>query len=129
MNNPHQYLTNREKNLMNYFWAENKPLTINDLSELCGGTIENHHLNVIIKKLITKNYLEVTGKIANSRLYYRTISFEDYTSNQLTKIIDSDKNTFNIGDLLRNLIKSDEKIINYSDLENWLKAKESECNG
>jgi len=128
MNNALQHLTTQENDLMNYFWAEDKPLTLNHLSELCGGTIEHHHLNVVIKKLINKNHLEVTGKIVNSRLYYRTVSFEDYISNQLTNIMANNKNTFNIGDLLRNLTKANDQIVNNDDLKNWLEEEKAKLN-
>jgi len=122
---PIQHLTNQEKKVMSYFWAEDRPLTISNLSNLCNEKIEGHHLNVVIKSLITKGYLKVTGRTGNARMYYGTLSFEEYNSKQLKSIISTDKNLLNVSELLFRLTEVDEQIIDYEALEDWIKESKS----
>lgn len=75
--------TEREEQVMNFMWEYGRPVTSNDILELCTNrTWKDSYLQIMLRSLEKKGAIEVCGRILYNTQYARvlrpTLSKEQY---------------------------------------------------
>lgn len=112
------HLTRKEFEIMKILWEDDNPKLISEI-HTSAKNIADNSLHPMIKKLIEKGFINVTGNVkvvkTSSRLYSAAISIDEYAVMQLEYLFKSSNGMLNVGNAIHKFIRkhrNNEKMMN-----------------